>query len=329
MAMRVGPTRWAVLAALLTTATPLRSLAQSDTDRATARAAATGGAKALEEGRYTEAIDLFRRAEAIIHAPPHLLYIARAQAKLGQLVSAHETYVKVTRETPDPDGPKAFVQAHDDAVAELAALEPRIPTLTITVEGARPDEVSLTIDGSPAPSAVIGLPRPFDPGTHVLRATASTLTSDDVTVNIAEGTPQTVKLALHGAATAPTADVGSEHQEASGGSRVPAYAALGVGAVGIVLGTVFMVQNRSKRGDADDLCPNGACPTSRRADIAALDDDANSAATRAWIGYGVGVVGLGVGAVLLLMNGGTSKTALAHRFGPVVGRGTFSMGGSF
>jgi hypothetical protein len=38
-------------------------------------------------GTLPDALDLFSRAESIIHAPPHLLYIARAHDKLGKLVT--------------------------------------------------------------------------------------------------------------------------------------------------------------------------------------------------------------------------------------------------
>src|SRR5579883_2443273 len=49
------------------------------------------------------------RAEALVHAPTHLLYIARTEAKLGQLVEASETYARIQHEALAPDAPKAFV----------------------------------------------------------------------------------------------------------------------------------------------------------------------------------------------------------------------------
>src|SRR3954451_11899470 len=85
--------------------------AGEDEDRAGARAAATEGAKAMEEGRYEQAIDLFTRAESLVHAPPHLVYMARSYVKLGKLVRASETYLKVTRETLPSNAPKAFTDA--------------------------------------------------------------------------------------------------------------------------------------------------------------------------------------------------------------------------
>jgi hypothetical protein len=54
--------------------------AQNDEDRAGARTMATEGAKAFAAQRWSEAIDLFTRAEALVHAPSHLLFLARARA---------------------------------------------------------------------------------------------------------------------------------------------------------------------------------------------------------------------------------------------------------
>src|SRR6476661_8447773 len=107
--------------------------ADADEHRAGARAAATEGAKAMEEGRYEQAIDLFTRAESLVHAPPHLVYMARSYVKLGKLVRASETYLKVTRETLASNAPKAFSEAQTIANEELAALKGRLPSVTIEV----------------------------------------------------------------------------------------------------------------------------------------------------------------------------------------------------
>src|SRR5512146_2478764 len=63
---------------------------QANEERVGARAAAVEGAKAFSEKRWADAIDFFKRAESLVHAPPHLLYMARAQAQIGQLVEARE-----------------------------------------------------------------------------------------------------------------------------------------------------------------------------------------------------------------------------------------------
>jgi microcompartment protein CcmK/EutM len=310
-------TRLAALStlALLTLASPL-ALAQSDDERAAARAAATDGVTALEQGRFKDAVDLFKRAESIIHAPPHLLYMARAQVKLGNLVSAHETYLKVTRETLAEGAPRAFTEAQETAAAELAALEPRIPSLKVDVVGAPAGEIELLVDGAPAPAATIGLARPIDPGMHKIQARTKTATSKIASVTVAEGAKESLSLVLATGAAEPLVNEPpppDAPQKKGSGARTGAYVAFGVGAAGLVVGIISLLQNHSKRDDASALCVGGPCPASKRAEIEGLDDDASAAATRAWIGYGVGVVGVGVGAVLLLTSGSSDESKAASR----------------
>src|SRR5207247_9664314 len=91
------------------------------------------------------------------------------------------------------------------------------------------------------------------------------------------------------------------------GMRTAGLVALGVGVVGAAAGTFFLVQNRSKRGEADDLCANGVCPRAKQADVQSLDSDADSAATFAWIGYAVGGVAAAAGVTLLVLDTDQAK----------------------
>src|SRR6187549_840441 len=112
------------------------ALAQTDLERATARDAANNGRAAFDAGKYEKAIDYLSRAEQLVHSPTHLLFMARAQAKLGRLVAAHETYLKITRENLAPNAPKAFVSAQAAAETEQDALDDRLPSVTVVLQGA-------------------------------------------------------------------------------------------------------------------------------------------------------------------------------------------------
>jgi len=171
------------------------ALAQTDLERATARDAANSGRAAFDAGQYERAIDSFSRAESLVHAPPHLLFMARAQAKLGRLVAARETYLKITRETLSPKAPKAFVTAQDTAESELSELEGRLPSVTVTLKGAPADGVVVQMDDTTLPPAMIGIPLPADPGKHVF-TTSGTATGDPVTISLAEGAKQSITLKL-------------------------------------------------------------------------------------------------------------------------------------
>jgi hypothetical protein len=308
--------------------------AQSDEQRAAARELATDGVRAFDDGRFDDAVDRFTRAEEIIHAPPHLLFLARAQAKLGRLVRAHETYVKIARESLPDGAPKAFYEAQTAAEEEEKLLAPRLAHLTIAVTGSAQAPV-VTMDGVVVPSALVGVAHPVDPGKHVFEVHSAAAKSAPIERAIAEGETATVALALDDVEPVTTPTVASEHlphdaPPSRGGPPVAAWAALGVGAVGLIVGTVFVVDNHANRNDATALCPGGVCPTAKRADVQALDDKADRAATIAWIGYGVGVAGVGVGAALWILSRSNGERAPARASASIyAGPSSIGLQGSF
>jgi hypothetical protein len=120
--------------------------------------------------------------------------------------------------------------------------------------------------------------------------------------------------------SAPAAAESSEAERPKGGTGLKAggWIGIGVGAAGLVAGTVFVVKNRSDRNSADALCNPRGCPDSKRADITSFDNSANSAATLAWVSYGIGAAGLATGTVLLLMGSSKSTRAQSARVTPWV-----------
>jgi hypothetical protein len=342
--------------------------AQSDEARASARALATEGAAAFNEGRFKDSADLFARAESLMHAPPHLLFLARSYAKNGQVVKARETYMKIVKEQLAPSAPQAFRDAQTAAQDELRAVEPRIAKLTIQVTGAEDaKDLSVTVDGAPIPSVMIGIAQPVDPGEHKVAAIATGKRAQPQSVNLKEGERSALTLKLEvdasavapaaaGAAVAPgapgeampppgatpgtpppagtpTSDQGVS--SGSSGMKIGGYAALGVGAVGLGLGTVFILKSSSKRSDADDLfkkCkPDATGMCDIRAQITDLDDQANSARTLGVVGFVVGGVGVATGITLLVLSGGSqsSSTATAAHLVPVIGPSYAGVAGTF
>ena len=336
------------VAALLTLSVASSSLvtyAQTDEERAAARAAATEGAKAYEDKRYGDAVELFLKAESLMHAPPHLLYLARSYEKLGKLVKAQETYSKLTHETIAPDKPKVFHDAKDSAIKELTALEPRVPSLKTLVEGGVAGKpVKVMIDGAEMNAALIGLNRPIDPGEHSLQATSEGLASEVVVVPVKEGAHETVTLTMKaatavGAGTGAGSGTGTGTEAGTGtgtgtgagtgtgtgttGTAAPDVAPsggggsgkwlgiglIGVGVVGLGVGTVFMLKSSSKSKEADDACGGPPpCPASTKDQVSALDDDAKSAKTIGIISLTVGGLAAVGGVVLLLTSGSSSSS---------------------
>ncbi len=339
-------------------AVPVSAAAQTEEERAGARAAATEGAKAFEAERWQDAVDLFQRAESLVHAPPHLLYLARAHEKLGNLVKARELYNKITREKLEPGAPDAFRQAQADAAKELQGIEPRLARLTVKVEGPEGVSFDVAMDGDEVPSALVGIARPVDPGSHEVVVTARGYKAEPAQVTLSEGGSQTVTIELvedPSAAAVPESESVANGQElatsgptssgeptrdAKGGPNgmlVGSFVALGVGVVGMGMGTAFGLKSSSKRSDADALeeefvgvCGNDCLstdPTAKKIDD--LDSEAKSAKTLSAVGFALGGVGLATGAVLFILSGKEKQSAQAPRVRGWVGVGSVGLSGQF
>ncbi|HEU5076586.1 MAG TPA: hypothetical protein VFU02_20485 [Polyangiaceae bacterium] len=340
---------------LLFTALPVA--AQTEEEIAGARSAATQGVKAYDAGDYAQAVDLFQRAESLVHAPPHLLYMARAHEKLGHLVTARELYNKIIRENLPPSAPQAFRDAQAAAEEEIRAVEPRLARLSVTVEVPAGVVPVVTMDGKAVPAALLGVARPVDPGEHVVEVKAEGYLPARRTAALGEGGTEALSFTLE---VDPNAPMGPAAQAAvaepapvampaampedttprsqSSGLRTPAYISLGVGAVGLGAGILFTLQSASKRSDADELyeeCASrgvdGQCKAEDplASDVASLDDEAGSAQTLAIVGYAVGGLGIAAGVTLLVLDHQSSASASEPRIVPWVGYRSAGVSGTF
>lgn len=335
--------------ALLGAAGP--AAAQTDEQRSGARTLATEGAQAFNEGRFKDAVDLFAKAESLVHAPPHLLFMARAHTKLGQYVKAREAYLKIVKEPLAPNAPQAFRDAQAAAEEERKQVEPHIGRLNITVEGAEgAKDLAVAVDGQPFPVVLLGVPQPMDPGEHTVTATATGFKGAPATVSLKDAGSAALVLKLEsdgslpppGATTAPapttsilSAPTGAPPGDSAGGGnglRVASYVGFGVGAAGIALGTVFVLKSASNRKDADVAA--GECGSPCYKDdpaairVADLDDKARSAQTLGIVGYVVGGLGVAAGVTLFVLSGSKKSDAAAF-VAPYVGAGALGVRGAF
>ncbi|WP_437625041.1 hypothetical protein [Sorangium sp. So ce1151] len=210
----------------------------------TARALADRGWDHYQNGRYAEALQAFDGAEASVHAPPFLLMIARTHDKLGRLLQSRATYRRLVSEELAPGSPRAFVVAKDDAKQELAALEPRIPTLEVTVTGTAQGGMKLALDGEPIAPAT---PVELDPGEHRLVAVAPGQRTVTKTLRLREGTRDHVLLDL---TPPPPAASPPDRASAGSGSSMTVIIGGGVAAgAGAVAGVVFTLVANSKASD--------------------------------------------------------------------------------
>jgi hypothetical protein len=313
-------------------------------DKAGARAAAERGGAEFKAAHFKEALDLFLRAESLIHAPTHVLMIARTQAALGDIVVAKESYLKITREDLASKAPPAFKRAHEDAEKELKDLEPRIPSIQVTVTGAAaPTSLVVLMDDKPVPAALVGIPRPVNPGKHAFSATATGFAAPEKSLTVKEGEAQSLVLELKPVAIVasgtpgPPANVGSGDgvtpPQKTSGARYVGMAMLGVGVVGMVVGGVFGGLYATKRREANtayDKCGPG-CTGAGEATVRALDTDADGKGTISVIGLAAGgALAIG-GAVLFVVNKPRAAPAApaSATVIPWIGYGSAGVSGSF
>ncbi|MFO0676023.1 MAG: tetratricopeptide repeat protein [Polyangiaceae bacterium] len=345
--------RWIFAAFLATACVTSAADALADTPspevRARAKANADKGVAAMEAGRWQEAIDLLKLADRMIHAPTHLLFIARAEAKLGRLVKAHETYQDVIKEKLSPRSPRVFVEAQTSAMKEDKVLVEQIPHVRISVDGPDAALADVVMDGRPLDRASLASAIAVDPGEHVFVARVDANESAPVTVTVPEGAERPVRLSMR-AKEVPAAAEEAERRPSkrsegapNAGLRTGGFVALGVGVVGAAIGTYFLVTQRSEQANANQLMAacvarySGSCPTTESIAITASDSSANGAAGGAVVGYVVGGVGIAAGVTLLLLSSGSGGDGASRRgtkaaslaVTPVIGPTSFGLRGSF
>lgn len=301
--------------------------AATDKERAAARSIAKQGLDAYQAQQYDAAIDRFERAQALVHSPVHLLYLARSYAARGRLVRAHEAYLQAKRETLNASSPAAFVKAVEEAEKELEALKPRLARLKVQVTGVEGATVSMTVDGEPVPEVLLGVEMPVDPGERQIEASAPGYFSAARVVELAEGEskemaiellpdPNATPLEATGEAEAnadPLADVvPTRRRDPSNAGRSDGFLYGSIGGFALALGGgIYAYVHQQKRSDYMDesdgiyqTCPPGPdgtrlCDDTAVGSIDAKDRAAKQEGNKAIVGAVVGGVGLVAAGTLL------------------------------
>lgn len=308
--------------------------AMSDSDKEAIRILSNQAAEEFKQDHFEEARAKFATAYELARVPRLAVWLARANEKLGHLVAAYELYRQAVSLQPNELWKGDLQQkAQRDAQEELDALTPRIPKLTIVLEDARADAVSVTLDDAEVPSSLVGVERMLDPGQHRIVAKRG---HDEVseTVQMAEREQKQVvlkygpapdgtnepsdnpkltegNLAL-GASTAPPSEgtvPNQPHPETASGStatgsglrrndvlRMAGWGSLGIGASGIALGTITGIYVAVKHGDLDSKCPNNSCDPRFQLEV----EHYHTMRTLSSIGFVIGGIGAAAGVTLLL-----------------------------
>jgi hypothetical protein len=293
-----------------TTASTARADEPTAADIASARRLGFEGITLADKGNCTAAVDKLARAEKLFHAPTTLVRLGECQVQLGKVVEGSENLGRAAREELASNAPAAFVAARARARKGLAAASAKLAHAKVLVKAPPNVTPTVAIDSVPVPSANVGEDRALDPGPHLVEASAPGYLVASTAINLREGGSEEVTLTLQVdpnaskvKATPPPPPVDTTKASSPPPSvppadvapnRTAAYVVLGLGVVGVGVGSVFGLMAMSKKDDLSTACPNKECRTAQQGDL----DSAKTSGTISTIAFGVGGAALIVGGIL-------------------------------
>jgi hypothetical protein len=216
-----------------------------------------------------------------------------------------------------------------------------IPTVVFEAKDGNGNDltaVTVKMDGALLAERLEGTAISLDPGAHTFvfdSAGQPQITKQlvlregqkDRRETIQFGTPGGASTAKPSAtvATAATPSPSAMSSDAAKGGgdtqKILGFGTIGLGVVGIAVGTIFGLQSMSKHNDAKAACP-AACADENGVK---LWDDARSAGNVATIGFVVGALGLAGGTILVLSAKPSSGSSAQVGVGP----GSIRLGGTW
>lgn len=298
MRIRASVTGCLVIAALLGAPTGESWAAPSKQELARARARFQQATELEQAGNYAQAMEAFRDVGQVKMTPQVRYHIAFCEEKLGKLLTALGGYELAQQEaaTVDP----SFAKEVEERISQLKG---RIPKLTLK-RGKSAKSGRIEIDGVSVGENTVGSPMPFDPGPHQVDVKLGETSKFSETVTLAEGDSKELVIEFSEQAAPPVTGPGDKPLEKDrppgdkkSKSALP-WIIGGVGVAGLAAGGVFFLMKNGKVNELEDACgPSGnQCPPEKQSTY----DDAKTYNTLSMVGLGVGVVGIGVAATLLL-----------------------------
>lgn len=315
------------------------AFADEAADTATARALGIEGVTLADAGRCKDAIEKLDRAERLHHAPTTATRLAECEIETGKLVLGTERLQRIIREPLAPNAHPAFVAAVGRAQTLLDATLPRLATLRLSVSGPPAGKLSILIDGEPTSEATLDTNRRIDPGAHEIQVRAPGWLASNVSTSLVEGETRNVVVELKpdpkGVSSDEATSANGQKADTAPGSKVPAFVAFGVAAVGLGFGIYGLTAVDDRQSQLSNRCSsNNVCPNELRPVLS----EAKTWATVSTAGFITAGVGASVGALLLVLRGSSEAKAPAKTgtrasqrasVSPVVGIGSLGIDGVF
>lgn len=243
-------------------------------------------------GDWAGALALLKEVAAVRSTPQVRFNIALCEENLGQLVAAVGDYELAAADARAADEREVVEQAG----RRLDELKGRVPKVVVE-RGANADTATITLDGVALGDQVIGKAMNVDPGPHVITARAIGFDSFRTTVRVDEAQTKTIVVSL-----TPISEPKPAPLPAPSGpppeSRPPvaAYVAGGIGVASFVTAGIMFGLAQGAKDELSRECENSSCPPN-------MKDTYDRGQTYATVGHvtlGLGVLGVGLGAVFYI-----------------------------
>ncbi|RLB51346.1 MAG: hypothetical protein DRI90_23010 [Deltaproteobacteria bacterium] len=320
---------WLLAMASLTLSAPASA---QPGDTALAEALFDEGRQLMDAGKVGAACPKLAESYRLDPAGGTLLNLAVCHEKEGKLATAWSEFkdaLGMARSARKPEREKL-------ASEHIDALEPRLNRLTIQLApGAAVPGLQITHNGSSLGGAAMGTALPVDGGEHEIVVSATGHRSWKASLQMGrEGETRTVVVpvleevsdgaASSGPAGASLAPTGQSAPSGDGSTqRTLGYIVGGAGIAGTIVGAIFGVRAISLASESDDKCGDGElCPdTDLGREGLAAHEDAHTSATlsNAFIGAGLGLIGVGLVVVLTAPAGEQSEPATSALVSPTLG----------
>jgi hypothetical protein len=281
----------------------------------------------MREERWAEAERLLEQSYELVPAPTIAILQGDALVHMGELRRAEQKF-QVALQTPlGPESPAAYRQAAELAASRLSDLDKKIPRLTLVVEhaSAARDELELELNGESQSAALLGIERRVDPGKYEFVVKQPGGRIHRRVFNLTEGANERVVVDLKGEQITKAIARGDPAADESSGwfdRRRAGWIGIGVGAAGLTTGAIAGLIMANKNSKLEERC-TPTCPASMADDVSTFE----TARTVSLVGFGAGLLGMGVGATLLLTDKSTEQrvgTVRPYATARVVGlRGKF------
>ena len=337
--------RSAIVAAMVCTASVAFAADPSPADKETARSLMTEGRTKRDANDLQAALKAFRGADSIMHVPTTAIEVAKTEALAGLLLEARDHALTLARSKAQPGEPGPFADARTAAQQLANELEARIPSVHVTLAGAK-DDAEVRIDDLAIPSAAIGLPRKLNPGSHIVVAKSGGAErrttfkvqekeSKDVTLDFGQAQvadvpvdkpPPVVDTPPPVTPPPTTPDAPSD----GNGTRMAlAIGGFSFAAVGLIAGSVTGILSLNQTSDLKAQCPGGRCPASLQGNL----DSARTLATVSTVGFIAAGAGAIVGVIGLILPHAKAAQAVsapaAAHVEPWIGVGAAGLRGTF